>query len=258
MILACVLAAPAALPAQGTAAPAAPAGAPLFTSRDGAVAAGALAASALLSVFDKRIARFFLDTSLAHVRLGNRLDHTFTHANETTLTAAGILAYGVGRLTRSSTFTDVAFHATEAIVGASLSAQVVRGPIGRSRPGVTGFQDQYDFHWFRGFTSFDYRAFPSIHSGSAFAVATVLVAETARRRPAANWIVAPIAYGLALTPGLSRMYLGKHWASDIASGAAVGTLVGLKVVRYSHAHPGNRLDRTFLPRRATAVGDGGR
>jgi hypothetical protein len=42
------------------------------------------------------------------------------------------------------------------------------------------------------------------------------------------------------------MYHDKHWASDVALGAAIGTFSGLKVVRYAHAHPNNRLDRIIL------------
>jgi membrane-associated phospholipid phosphatase len=219
----------------------------VLTRRDAAVAGGFVAASAVLSLFDTRIASFFGDTVLGHVQRGQRLDDIFTRVNETTLTAASILAYGIGRATRSQTITDVAFHSAEAIFAASIASQVIRGPLGRSRPHVTNFEDQYDFHFFRGFREFKYRAFPSIHSGSGFAAATVLVAETQRRNPDATIYVAPIAYALALTPGLSRMYLGQHWASDIFAGAFVGTFAGLKVVHYSHDRPGNRIDRIFIP-----------
>src|SRR4051812_45883030 len=113
----------------------------LFTRRDAAVAGGALVATAAISYFDPRIAAFFSDTSLAHVRAGQRLDDVFTHVNETTLTLAGIAAYGAGRLVKSPTLTDVAFHTTEAVVSASLASQVIRGPLGRSRPRLTGSQD---------------------------------------------------------------------------------------------------------------------
>jgi membrane-associated phospholipid phosphatase len=54
--------------------------------------------------------------------------------------------------------------------------------------------------------------------------------------------------------GLSRMYHDKHWASDVVLGAAIGTFTGLKVVRYSHAHPNNRLDRAILKDRAAIRG----
>jgi hypothetical protein len=42
------------------------------------------------------------------------------------------------------------------------------------------------------------------------------------------------------------MYNNAHWASDVALGAAIGTFSGIKVVRYSHAHPNNFIDRALL------------
>jgi membrane-associated phospholipid phosphatase len=219
----------------------------LLTRKDAQVGAAALVTAAAISYFDPKIASFFSDTSLSHVRAGQRLDDIFTHVNETTLTVAGIAAYGVGRLAKSPALTDIAFHTTEAVIAGSLASQLIRGPLGRSRPHVTGDTNQYDFHWFQGFRQFNYRAFPSIHSSSGFAAATALVQETRLRRPGAVKFVAPLLYGAALTPGLSRMYLGQHWASDIFAGAVMGTLAGLKAVNYSHSHPRNPIDRTMIP-----------
>ena len=214
--------------------------------RDAVVAGAFLAAAAGLSAFDPKIASFFRDSTLSHVRVGQRLDDVFTHVNETTLTVGGIVLYGAARLTKANAFADVAFHATESVVVASLASQLIRGPLGRSRPRETVFRDQYDFHPFQGFGNFKYRAFPSIHASSGFAAASALVAETKRRNPEAVRYVAPIAYAAALTPGLARMYLGQHWASDIVAGAFVGTFAGWRVVNYSHSHPRTRTDRIFL------------
>lgn len=225
----------------------------LLTRRDAMVGATAAVTAVAMSKFDPRIARFFADTSNAHVRTGQRLGDVFTHINETTLTIAGIAAYGAGRLTRSDGLTDVAFHTTEAVVAASLASQIIRGPLGRSRPRVVGDSNQYDFHWFKGFRTIDYRAFPSIHASSAFAAATALVQETRLRRPGAVKVVAPLLYGVALTPALARMYLRQHWASDIFAGAVVGTVAGLKAVNYSHTHPGNRFQDFFVPRNGLSV-----
>jgi len=224
-----------------------------LTSRDGAIAATFLVATIGLSVFDPRIARFFEDTSLSHVQLGERLGNVFTHVNETTLTVGGLVVYGAARLTKANTVADIAFHATESVVLASLTSQLIRGPLGRSRPQETDFKDQYDFHAFKGFTNFKYRAFPSIHSSSGFAAASALVAETKLRKPSAVWYVAPVAYAFALTPGLSRMYLGQHWASDIFAGAFLGTFAGWKIVDYSHAHPKTKTDRIFLDAAPTGI-----
>lgn len=219
-----------------------------FTGRDGVIAAGFLAASAGLSVFDVRIAHFFLDTSLAHVRLGQKLDDVFTHVNETTLTVGGLVVYGVAKLSKADAVADVAFHTAESVAAASLTAQVIRGPLGRTRPLDTHppYEDQYEFHFFKGFTHFQERAFPSIHSSSGFAAASAIVAEVKRRAPGATWYVAIPAYAIALTPGLSRMYLGQHWASDVFAGAFLGTFYGWRIVDYSHEHPTTRIDRIFL------------
>jgi membrane-associated phospholipid phosphatase len=134
------------------------------------------------------------------------------------------------------------------VAAASLTAQVIRGPLGRTRPkdAAHPLDDQYEFHFMHGFNHFEQRAFPSIHSSSGFAAASALVAEVHRRAPGAQWWVGVPAYMLALTPGLSRMYLGQHWASDIFAGAFLGTFYGWRVVDYSHSHPTTRIDRIFL------------
>jgi membrane-associated phospholipid phosphatase len=251
----CLLAAP--LAAQS---PDAPEHKTFFVKHDIGLAVGAAALSAGISIFDPRIARFFQDTSLLHVRDGRKLDKAFSHINETTLTLGGLVLYGVGRLAHSALLSDVAFHAAESVAAASLTAQVVRGPLGRTRPldSKPPFDDQYDFHFGKGFTSFQHRAFPSIHSSSGFAAASAIVAEVHRRDPSATWLVAVPAYALAMTPGLSRMYLGEHWASDIVAGAVLGTFYGWRIVDYSHAHPTTRIDHIFLGNvKQVQVGMGG-
>lgn len=221
-----------------------------FKPHDGRVGAEFLAASAALSVFDARIAHYFLDTSRVHVRVGEKLDNFFTHINETTLTVGGLGVYAIARILHQQTVAQVSFHMAESVAAASLTAQVIRGPLGRTRPkdAKDAFNDQYEFHFMKGFSHFQQRAFPSIHSSSGFAAASALVAEVKHRSPGATWWVGVPAYTLALTPGLSRMYLGQHWASDIFSGAFLGTFYGWRVVDYSHAHPTTRIDRIFLGR----------
>lgn len=219
-----------------------------FSGRDAAIASGFLAASAGLSIFDARLAQFFQDSVYRHVRVGRKVDNFFTHINETTLTVGGLAVYGVARLAGAKTVADVAFHTAESVAAASLTSQLIRGPLGRPRPlnADKPFQDQYDFHFMQGFTHFEQRSFPSIHSSSGFAAASVLVAEVSRRDHGAAWLVGVPAYAIALTPGLSRMYLGQHWASDIFAGAFMGTFFGWRVVGYSHAHATTPLDRLFL------------
>jgi membrane-associated phospholipid phosphatase len=219
-----------------------------FTPRDAAVAGAFFAASAGLSYFDAKIARNFRDTTHRHVRIGRKLDEIFTHINETTLTVGGLAVYGVAKWAKAETVADVAFHSAESVAAASLTAQVIRGPLGRTRPkdAKDPYDDQYEFHFMRGFTHFQQRSFPSIHSSSGFAAAAALSEEVNMRAPGARWWLGVPLYALAATPGLSRMYLGQHWASDIFSGAFLGVFYGRRIVDYSHAHPTTRVDRIFL------------
>lgn len=81
--------------------------------------------------------------------------------------------------------------------------------------------------------------------------------EVHRMWPRYTWYAAPVMYGGATLVGLSRMYHNQLWASDVALGAAVGTFRGLKVVRYSHAHPDNFIDRAILKTSIAPDGHGG-
>ncbi|HEV7992701.1 MAG TPA: phosphatase PAP2 family protein [Gemmatimonadaceae bacterium] len=216
-----------------------------LTRRDLLTAGLALGATAVLSRWDTDIAQasqkgWYQDSST------HNFADKVSKVNETTLTLGGLLVYGVGRLSHSNATADIALHATEAVVLASLASQVIRGPLGRARPYVTNDTDQYSFTAFKGFGNFTHRAFPSIHTSSSMAVATVLTMETHRRHPGATPFVAPVLFAAGLLPGLARIDLNQHWASDIAAGAFMGVFAGYKVTKYSHDHPGNRFDRVLL------------
>ena len=217
--------------------------------RDLGIGAAALGATLLLSRWDPDIARAsqrsrYQDSSL------HRLALRISKVNETSLTVAGLVAYGLGRATGQRTVTDVALHATESVVLASVVSQLIRGPLGRSRPYVTHDSDQYDFSagagFKRGAAGFDHRAFPSIHTSSSMAVATVISMEMQRRHVAATPFVAPVLLAAGMLPGLARIQLDQHWASDVLAGAVMGVFMGYKVVSYSHDHPGNAFDRVLL------------
>lgn len=89
------------------------------------------------------------------------------------------------------------------------------------------------------FSSFD-TSFPSGHTQSAFSIASVIAEEYG-----SNPYVPPLAYGLASLTGISRIYVNKHWASDVVFGGAIGYFVGKAVVGY-HRNKGNS-PVTILP-----------
>jgi membrane-associated phospholipid phosphatase len=240
----------------GTARAQAPERPALFTRQDAAWAGAVLLGSVALSRADVHIIRVWTD-SANHDPGRDQVARAFAKLQEGTLTLGNLALWGIGRLTGSHGLADVSFHAAEAVFVGSVAAQMIRGPLGRARPYATNYEDQYEFHPFQGFTNFKYRAFPSIHTSSAFAVATVYTLETQRRHPGATWIVGPIAYAIAAGPGLARLYNGQHWASDIVAGAFLGTMAGAKVVKYNHdIAPHNRVNRFFLGARNVQVGLG--
>ena len=135
-------------------------------------------------------------------------------------------------------------------------SQVVRGVIGRTRPRAA-LEEPFDFKPGTGFSRFETRSFPSLHTAAAFATATALVGEIRERRPSATKYAAPLLYAAALVPGVTRMYLDQHWASDVVAGAFVGALLGSRVVSYAHSHNRTRLDRALLGLSMAPDGRGG-
>ena len=248
------LAIPVVLPAQADSARASRRP-PVITWVDAAVLGAGLGGSIALMGVDSRIARRLQGDRYQGKASYQDVADVAAKVNEKSLFAAGLLTYGVAKLVHAPrTTTDIAWHTAESIFMASASATVVRGLLGRSRPFVTADSDAYDYKPGKGFSELSYRAYPSIHAAAAFATAASLTAETARHSRRAAYIVAPISYSLAALPGLARMYKDKHWASDVAMGAALGAVSGWATVRYHHHRPGNRLDKVFLGATPSASG----
>lgn len=66
-----------------------------------------------------------------------------------------------------------------------------------------------------------YESYPSGHTTSAFAIATIIASEYND-----NLIIPISAYSIASLVGLSRINDNKHWASDVLGGAVFGWAMG--------------------------------
>ena len=227
-----------------------------FTRHDLVPVAVALAVTGGVAVFDERIARW---TQTSHVQGGQSLHSNIsdlTRINETPLTIASVVTYGIGRLTHSQTTADVGLHWTESLLLTDVISQAIRGPLGRARPRVSQ-DDAFKFNFGSGFTKFENRAFPSLPAAVGFATAASLLGEIQLRNPSATPYAAPLLYGFAMIPGLTRMYLNQHWASDVVAGAFIGQFIGHRVVHYAHTHRRTKLDRALLATSVTPNGVGG-
>jgi membrane-associated phospholipid phosphatase len=226
----------------------------LLEGRDLRLLAGATIASAAMIAIDTRVANFMSDSGFHARHPGFRSAALgASHSTETVLMITGGLVWGIGRLNDDRGTADVAFHTTEAIATTAMVIQVVRGALGRGRPYVVDDDngekrngDPREFKFLRGFTSYNYRSWPSMHAMASFAAASALAQEMRVRDTPHRSVIAPALYTAAAMPALARMYLDEHWTSDIAMGVFLGVFAGQKAVLYSHAHPDNKVDRRFL------------
>lgn len=127
-------------------------------------------------------------------------------------------AAAVGALTEGSRGLGRAGAVLGGVLAGSMANEGVNLAVGRSRP-LEG-EGAFDFRPFTGHASF-----PSGHTAFVFSVAGGIDAVTE------GWAPAAAAYGVATLTGLSRIYHDKHWLTDVATGAAVGTFVSYRAAR---------------------------
>ena len=228
---------------------------PLFTAGDGLFVAGILLGARLIHPLDAHYQRRLQDSSTQ----ANRKLQVLSKVVRTTAAPGAYIVggtlYAAGRLSHNSKMADLGLHGAEALLIGEATATTMKILVGRARPYVGTGPNDYGFG--RGLSRGDYKSFPSGHAVAAFAAAAAVTSETSRHAPDTRWIVGPIMYGGAALVGVSRMYNNQHWASDVIVGAGIGTLAGLKVVRYQHSHAGNALDRWLLAGSIAPVEGGG-
>jgi len=131
-------------------------------------------------------------------------------------TKAGDASVGMALCLAGETFgkkreKESAKLAVVALGGSGLVVEGLKGMVNRPRP-----DGEQSGRWDS--------SFPSGHATGAFAFATVI---SARYRK-----LAIPAYLGATVIGLSRIYLGRHYPSDVATGAALGVASGILVIKF--------------------------
>jgi membrane-associated phospholipid phosphatase len=230
---------------------------PFFTWRDVAILEAFAIATVAIAPLDTRLAQRLQNPTVQE----NRSMHDVAVFVETVTDPGAFIIgtgmYAYGRIAKKQRTADLGLHGTEALLIGAQLGNLMKSVVGRARPYVD-VNRPHDYQAFRGFHGgSDYRSFPSGHTIAAFAVASTVTSETKRWWPKTFWVIGPVMYGGAALVGWSRMFDNKHWASDVITGAAIGTFAGLKVVTWHHMHPGNLVDRFFLGPTVGPSPDGG-
>ena len=118
----------------------------------------------------------------------------------------------------------IAGHATGSQHAASAGRDLVRAQIS-----AMSWTYALKFAVSRDRPNGDTRSFPSGHASATFATAMVL-------QEYYGWKLGAPMFGLATYTAMSRLTVNKHWASDVAFGAALGMVCGRTVtVHMRHA-----------------------
>jgi len=136
-----------------------------------------------------------------------------------TLPIAGIF-YLAGEIFHDEKSRDTGISALESFIFSGIICQTLKVLTGRSRP----YRGEGSGKFYGPTFDNAKLSLPSGHATVAFSLASVIASEYD------SLLVDISAYTIASLTALSRVYHDKHWTSDVALGAVIGTLVGRAVV----------------------------
>jgi undecaprenyl-diphosphatase len=132
--------------------------------------------------------------------------------------AAGLVLLGLAWRRGSEEWTRIFLAMLLAMMLAGVAGTVIKRTVPRARPSV-----QTETRWGGPRFSSKYHSFPSGHVGASTAFFGVLL--IARRRVGLACLPIPILIGV------SRMYIGAHYLSDVVCAAVLGLLCALIAAR---------------------------
>jgi hypothetical protein len=218
---------------------------PLLQKSDLRAAGWALLATAVVATQDRNVANAFADSGLQANERYKSISGSLTTIHERSMLTYSLIAYAGGLIFRSAPIADGGLHSAEAVAAGTIIGSFLKSTTGRVRPRAAN-GDPFDVRFGKGYTSGEYRSFPSLHEIGSFSAAAALTAEVNRHSPRAGRVVGILAYGTASAVGVSRMYSAEHWASDVVLGSAMGIFIGKRIVDHAHSGPPSKVDRFLL------------
>lgn len=109
-----------------------------------------------------------------------------------------------------------------AFLSSGLMVQMMKRVFNMPRPGLYFEQIRFDYpHFVNGLNLHSSNSFPSGHTASAFALATVMVLVFKKKK--ISWY----CLSFAVLCGYSRIYLAQHFLQDVIIGALIGICCAL-------------------------------
>jgi membrane-associated phospholipid phosphatase len=107
-----------------------------------------------------------------------------------------------------------------AFIASALVAQILKNVFSMPRPKQFFSSGQYSY-FIDGVTHIGFASFPSGHSTSVFAMATLLAIFDSNKKGNVLYLIAAVAVGY------SRIYLGQHFLGDVLVGSFIGLLTAI-------------------------------
>jgi membrane-associated phospholipid phosphatase len=191
-------------------------------------AAGITAGTVVLIAYgDKPIQQFFYRNQSDFIR--NSSYYFFSPLGNGLISIPVLGAfYAGGAIWKNKKAKETGLKGLEAFVITAVITTTIKQVTHRHRPYQDTPPDPHNwdgpFSWDGPYGPFGYNSFPSGHSSSIFAVATVIGLEYWDTK----WVPA-VSFGLAGVTSLYRLAVNDHWASDVLFGSALGFAIGSMV-----------------------------
>lgn len=183
-------------------------------------AGSVIAGTGALYLIDDDTSRFFRDRQQDVPKLLREYGDLYGSPENNYMVTAGVYLTGLAIKNEKLRRTGVLLIASASSAG--LLQQIVKSAVGRARPVANLGKDTFDpFNSSRNFHSF-----PSGHTIMAFTNAYAIAKQF--KSP---WIKAGI-YSVGLIPGISRIWDGQHWLSDVAISVAISIFTVESIDRY--------------------------
>jgi membrane-associated phospholipid phosphatase len=190
------------------------------------IAAGAVAAGtiALIAWGDKPIQQFFYRNENVFIDQTSYYFFSPLGSGLVGIPTLGVI-YACGVIWKNKKAKETGLKGLEAYVITFVLTTTIKQITHRHRP----YQDappnphEWDgpFSWGGPYGTFGYNSFPSGHSSSVFALATLIGLEYWDTK----W-VPMVSFGMAGFTALYRLAVNDHWASDVLFGSALGFAIG--------------------------------